>query len=64
MCQLQAFLKQEHSPAVAMVHIQVETLMANNYCKGLLLKAEDNRFPPAKVDPRHNKGQGTGKIIC
>lgn len=62
MCQLQALLKQEYSLAVAMVHIQGETLMAN--CKGLSLKAENNSFPPDKVDPRHNKGQGTGKMTC
>lgn len=62
MCQLQEFLKQEYSLAVAMVHIQVETLMAN--CKGLSLKAEEKNFPPANVDPRHDKGQGTGKILC
>jgi len=54
MCQLQAFLKQEYSLAVAMVHIQVETLMAN--CKGLSLKAEDKRFPPAKVHSKYKKG--------
>ena len=36
--------------------------MAN--CKRLSLKAEEKNFPPANVDPRHDKGQGTGKIIC